>query len=79
VTAGFKCWRRRALGAIDLDGVAANGYAFQIEMTWRAYRAGLRIVEIPIVFPDRERGASKMSLSIVWEGAWSVLRLRRRG
>lgn len=79
VTAGFKCWRREALQQLDLSAVAANGYAFQIEMTYRAHRAGLRIVELPIVFPDREHGVSKMSGSIVWEGAASVLRLRLRG
>ncbi len=79
VTAGFKCWRREALQRLDLSAIAANGYAFQIEMTYRAHRAGLRIVELPIVFPDREHGISKMSGAIVWEGAASVLRLRLKG
>jgi dolichol-phosphate mannosyltransferase len=78
-TAGFKCWRRDVLAALDLDAVAANGYAFQIEMTYRAHQRGFSLVELPIVFPDRERGESKMSLGIVWEGAWSVIRLRARG
>ena len=79
LTAGFKCWRREALEAIDLDGVAATGYAFQIEMTFRALQHGFRVVEHPIVFPDRERGTSKMSMAIFGEAALAVLRLRLGG
>lgn len=79
LTAGFKCWRREVLQAIDLDGVAATGYAFQIEMTYRALQAGFRVVEHPIVFPDRERGTSKMSMAIFGEAALAVLRLRLSG
>lgn len=75
-TGGFKCFRRRVLEAIDLDDVRSNGYAFQIEMTFRAWKKGFRIVEIPIVFVDRTEGASKMSKKIVREAVWMVWRLR---
>ncbi|HEY2327893.1 MAG TPA: polyprenol monophosphomannose synthase [Gaiellaceae bacterium] len=78
-TGGFKCFRREVLEAIDLDAVTAKGYAFQIEMTYRAKRAGFRVVELPIVFSDRTRGRSKMSRAIVLEAIWRVplLRLHR--
>jgi dolichol-phosphate mannosyltransferase len=79
LTAGFKCFRREVLEAIDLDTVAATGYAFQIEMTFRALQHGFRVVEHPIVFPDRERGTSKMSMAIFGEAAIAVLRLRLSG
>ena len=75
-TGGFKCFRRRVLQAIDLDRVHSNGYAFQIEMSFRAWRKGFRIVEIPIVFTDRADGTSKMSGAIVREAVWLVWRLR---
>lgn len=75
-TAGFKCFRRNVLESIDLDDVRSNGYAFQIEMHYRAWRKGFRIVEIPIVFVDRAQGASKMSKKIVREGVWMCWRLR---
>ena len=75
-TGGFKCFRRRVLEAIDLDSVASNGYAFQIEMSFRAIRQGFKIAEIPIVFVDRTEGTSKMSGSIVREAVWVVWRLR---
>ena len=75
-TGGFKCFRRRVLEAIDLDAVRSNGYAFQIEMSFRAWRLGFRIVEIPIVFVDRTEGVSKMSKRIVREAIWMVWRLR---
>ena len=75
-TGGFKCFRRRVLEAIDLDAVGSNGYAFQIEMSFRAWRRGFRIAEIPIVFVDRTEGSSKMSKSIVREAVWVVWRLR---
>ena len=75
-TGGFKCFRRRVLEAIDLDDVRSNGYAFQIEMTFRAWKKGFRIVEIPIVFVDRSEGTSKMSKKIVREAVWMVWRLR---
>ena len=75
-TGGFKCFRRRVLEAVDLSDVKSNGYAFQIEMTFRAWKKGFRIVEIPIVFVDRTEGASKMSKRIVREAVWMVWRLR---
>jgi dolichol-phosphate mannosyltransferase len=76
LTGGFKCFRRRVLETIDLDAVHAKGYAFQIEMTYRAVRAGFRVVEVPITFADRTRGGSKMSRSIVLEAIWRVPLLR---
>jgi len=75
-TGGFKCFRRKVLEAIDLSHVRSNGYAFQIEMSFRAWRKHFRIVEIPIVFVDRTEGQSKMSRSIVREAIWMVWRLR---
>lgn len=75
-TGGFKCFRRRVLEAIDLKKVRSNGYAFQIEMSFRAKRKGFKIVEIPIVFVDRTDGESKMSGKIVREAVWMVWRLR---
>ena len=74
-TGGFKCFRRRALEAIDLDSVRSNGYSFQIEMTHIVWRKGLRIAEIPIIFTDRFHGTSKMSPRIVREALWMVWRL----
>lgn len=75
-TGGFKCFRRAVLEAIDLDDVRSNGYAFQIEMSFRAWRKRFRIVEIPIVFHDRTEGESKMSGHIVREAVFMVWRLR---
>jgi len=75
-TGGFKCFRREVLEAIDLDGVKSNGYSFQIEMSFRAWKKGFRIKEIPIVFEDRKAGQSKMSKKIVREAIWMVWRLR---
>lgn len=71
-TSGFKCFRREVLESIDLARVISDGYCFQIEMTFRAWRKGFRIVEVPIVFTDRTSGASKMSKSIIWEAMWKV-------
>jgi dolichol-phosphate mannosyltransferase len=76
LTGGFKCFRRRVLEAIDLDRVRSNGYAFQIEMSVRAWRKGFTLREIPIVFVDRTEGQSKMNRSIVREAVWMVPRLR---
>ena len=76
LTGGFKCWRRKVLAAIDLGAVRSNGYAFQIEMSVRAWRKGFTIREIPIVFTDRTEGQSKMSGAIVREAVWMVWRLR---
>jgi dolichol-phosphate mannosyltransferase len=80
LTGGFKCLRREVLEAIDLDAVDSRGYAFQVEMTYRALKAGFDIVEVPIVFHERRAGDSKMSGAIVGEAAWRVplLRLDRR-
>ena len=75
-TGGFKCFHREVLAAINLDDVRSNGYAFQIEMSFRAWRKGFRIVEIPIVFVDRSEGTSKMSFNIQREAFWMVWRLR---
>jgi dolichol-phosphate mannosyltransferase len=79
VTAGFVCWRRAALEAIDLPTITSNGYSFQIEMKYRAIGKQLRIVETPIVFVDRRVGQSKMSRAIVAEALIQVWRLRLRG
>ncbi|HUK93624.1 MAG TPA: polyprenol monophosphomannose synthase [Gaiellaceae bacterium] len=78
LTAGFKCYRRAVLETIDLDAISSRGYAFQIETTYRALRAGFSVVEVPIAFADRERGGSKMSKSIVLEAMWKVPALRLR-
>ena len=75
-TGGFKCFRRKVVEAIALNDVKSNGYSFQIEMSFRAWRRGFRIVEIPIVFVDRSEGRSKMSKKIVREAVWMVWRLR---
>jgi dolichol-phosphate mannosyltransferase len=80
LTGGFKVFRREVLEAIDLDSIPSLGYAFQIETTYRAVRAGFRVAEVPIVFHDRRVGESKMTGSIVLEAAWRVplMRLGRR-
>ena len=75
-TGGFKCWRREALEAINLDGVRSQGYSFQIEMTYRAWLKDFRIMEIPIIFVDRTVGESKMTRSIMLEAAVMIPRLR---
>jgi len=75
-TGGFKCFRRNVLESIDLNSVKSNGYAFQIEMSYRAWKRGFRLVEIPIIFFDRTEGVSKMSKKIVREAIWMVWRLR---
>ena len=76
LTGGFKCYRRRVLERIDLDAIDSRGYAFQIETTYRALRAGFQVVEVPIPFVDRQVGGSKMSRSIVLEAIWKVPALR---
>jgi dolichol-phosphate mannosyltransferase len=76
LTSGFKCFRRSALEAIDLASIHSNGYSFQIEVTYRCFRQGLRIVETPIIFVDRRVGQSKMSRNIVVEAMWMVWKLR---
>jgi len=79
LTGGFKCFRREVLERIDLPTVSSAGYAFQIELTYRALRAGFRVVEVPIVFADRRVGQSKMSRSIVLEALWKVWLIRAAG
>jgi dolichol-phosphate mannosyltransferase len=76
LTGGFKCFRREVLEAIDLPTVRSRGYAFQVELTHRAARAGFRVVELPIVFRDRQAGRSKMSWRIAGEAALLIPRLR---
>jgi dolichol-phosphate mannosyltransferase len=76
VTGGFKCWPREVLAGMELEGVRAGGYGFQVEMTYRAHRAGARLAEVPIVFVDRRVGQSKMTLGIALEALWLVWRLR---
>jgi dolichol-phosphate mannosyltransferase len=78
LTGGFKCWRADVLRAIDLPTVRSHGYAFQVELTYRALCAGFDVVEVPIVFRDRVRGESKMSWRIAVEAAWLVPSLRHR-
>jgi dolichol-phosphate mannosyltransferase len=76
LTGGFKCFRREVLEAIHFDGVRSQGYAFQVELTYRAVRAGFRVVEVPITFRDRQHGQSKMSWRIAAEAMWLVPQLR---
>lgn len=76
LTSGFKCFRREVLETIPLDDVSSRGYGFQVEMTYRAIRAGFRVTEIPITFTERETGQSKMGPGIVWEAALLVPALR---
>jgi dolichol-phosphate mannosyltransferase len=79
LTGGFKCFRRSVLETLDLSAVHADGYGFQIELTYRTINAGFRVVEIPIVFRDRRVGQSKMTARIALEAVWKVPALRRRG
>ena len=80
LTGGLKCFRAEALEAIDFGTARARGYAFQVELTYRALRAGLRVVELPITFRERHEGESKMTGHVALEAAWRVpaLRLRTR-
>ncbi len=77
-TAGFRCWQREALVKIPLDRIASDGYAFQVEMAYACQKKGYRVIEVPIVFRDRARGRSKMSLHIVWEALWRVWQIKWR-
>ena len=77
-TSGFKCYRRSVLEAIDLGIIRSNGYAFQIETNFLAWKLGFSVREVPIIFVDRHSGVSKMSRSIVWEAAWMVWKLTLR-
>ncbi len=74
-TGGYKCFRRRALQVINLDEIHSNGYSFQIEMTHKLWRQGMKVVEVPIIFTDRFQGHSKMSRHIMWEAFFMVWRL----
>jgi dolichol-phosphate mannosyltransferase len=76
LTGGFKCFKREVLEAIDLDAIASRGYAFQVELTYRAIRRGFKVVEVPILFRERRVGKSKMDLSIVAEAVWRLPLLR---
>jgi dolichol-phosphate mannosyltransferase len=78
LTGGFKCFRRSVLDSLDLESVHADGYGFQIELTYRAIKAGFKVVEIPIVFRDRRVGQSKMNARIALEAVWKVPALLRR-
>jgi len=75
-TSGYRCWRRQVLEALDLGTIRSNGYAFQIEMAYRAYRHGFHIQEIPIVFTERRAGRSKLSRKVIWEAIWLPWKLR---
>jgi dolichol-phosphate mannosyltransferase len=75
-TTGYKCWRRETLEAIRFDEAISNGYLFQIEMTYKTYKRGLKLREIPIIFVDRSNGRSKMNWNIISEAVWGVLKLR---
>lgn len=77
-TGGFKCYRREVLESINLDEIRSNGYAFQIEMNFKAWKKGFRLCEIPIIFVDRDQGESKMSKDIVYEAAFMVWKLKIR-
>lgn len=75
-TGGFKAFRRSSLEKLDLDSIRSDGYSFQIEVTYKLFKAGCSLSEVPIVFIDRHSGTSKMSRSIVWEAAWMVWHIR---
>lgn len=79
ITGGFRAWQAEALKKIDLPTVSADGYGFQIVMTYRAWRRNVRICEVPIVFTERRAGQSKMSWAIIWEALWLVWKLRLFG
>jgi dolichol-phosphate mannosyltransferase len=79
LTGGFKCLRREVLEALDLERIHADGYGFQIELTYRAMQAGFRVLEIPIRFRERRVGSSKMTARIALEAVWKVPALRLRG
>jgi len=76
LTGGFKCWRASLLKKINPDSITSNGYSFQIEMNYRAYKHGAKIKEMPIIFVDRALGKSKMNQNIIWEAMWKVWKLK---
>jgi dolichol-phosphate mannosyltransferase len=75
-TSGFKCWRREALEALDFETTFSSGYVFLVEMKYKAYRKGLRVAEVPIIFVERKSGNSKLDWGVIREAIWGVLRLR---
>lgn len=75
-TSGFKCFRRHVLESINLDRISSDGYSFQLEMAYKAWRRKFKIVEHPIIFVDRTKGTSKMNHKVMWEAAWMVWKLR---
>lgn len=75
-TTGFKCFKRKVLESVDLDKIISEGYSFQIEMNWRAHKAGFKIGEIPIIFYERKHGESKLSASILREGLWILWKMK---
>jgi dolichol-phosphate mannosyltransferase len=75
-TAGYRCYRRQVLESINLDNIRSDGYAFQIELTYLAFKHGFKVREIPIVFREREKGSSKISRKVVWEAFWITLKCR---
>ena len=77
-TAGFKCYSRKCLEAIDMDAIQMKGYGFQIEMKYTAYKLGFKVTEVPIIFVNRKLGTSKMSSGIFGEAFWGVIKLRFR-
>lgn len=78
LTGGFNGWRKETLQAIHLETIQSKGYAFQVDMKYRAFRNGFRVIELPIVFKDRVHGVSKMSGQIVWEAAYRVLEIKKQ-
>ena len=77
-TAGFKCYTRKVLEAIDFDDIRMKGYGFQIEMKFTAWKKNFKIIEVPIIFTDRKHGSSKMSSGIFREAVWGVLKMKVR-
>jgi len=75
-TAGYRCYRRKVLETIDLGSVVSDGYAFQIEMTYLAFKNGFKVMEIPITFKERAQGYSKISRRVIWEAFWLTFRCR---
>ena len=77
-TSGFSCWRREALEAVGFEDAFSSGYVFLVEMKYKAYRRGLKVGEVPIIFVERKNGTSKLDWAVIWEALWGVVRLRLR-
>jgi len=75
-TSGFNCWRREALEAVGFEDAFSSGYVFLVEMKYKAYRKGLKVGEVPIIFVERKQGNSKLDWGVIWEAIWGVLKLR---